>query len=312
MKFLMARTVLVNLAFLSYVGLGAPVRGTVSSAVQGHEEQHLKAAAAVNAASDAAANSQVQMFPGNFPPGVKFAAPGPNWLTDATETLLFLPIGVSKELPVTNLKFLCDGKSILVLSTLTPEVEVGRAEKEFKLLLKAMKSETQGDEAKLVNKLTEWYNSEEDAEVKAYVSETLYGLREVQQQKASANKEVVTVPLGVLVQRASKAIATSESSLHPIHNATPSSSRDGKQRASALSLLSQHNGAARIIKESFLVEMPVPHDPRRVFALQRNSEEYFVCYTFNPDNWGLGDDVAHEQLPYKTLKIYDMKGNPLT
>jgi hypothetical protein len=312
MKFFTARTDLVVLAVFSFVGLGASVRPAVSSGVQGHEKQQLKAAAAVNAASDAAAKSQVQMFPGSFPPGVKFAAPGPNWLTDASETLLFLPIGVSKELPLANLKFLCDGKSVLVLSTLTPEVETGRAEKEFKLLLKAMKSEAQGDEPKLESKLLDWYNSEEDPEVKAYVSETLYGLREVQHQKASASKEVVTVPLGVLVQRASKVLSEFESSLHPIRNTNPSSSRSSKQRRSELSLLSQRISAARIIKESFLVDMPVPHDPRRVFALQRNPEEYFICYVFNPDNWGLGDDVAREQLPYKTLKIYDMKGNPLT
>lgn len=312
MKFSLVMNVLLVLVVLPYVGLGAPIRGETSSAAQGHERQQLKAAAAITEASAAAANSQVQMFPGSFPPGVKFAAPGPNWLTDPSETLLFLPIGVSKDLPLTKLKFLCDGKSILVLSTLTPEVEVGRAEKEFKLLLKALKSEAKGDEAQLENKLVEWYKSEQDDEVQALVSETLYALREVRHNKANANKEVATVPLGVLVQRASNVLSTSESSLHPLHHTSSSTSGNSKRPGSAVSLLGQRMGAARIIKESFLVDMPVPHDPLRVFALQKTPEEYFVCYMFDPSKWGLGKDVAHEQLPFKSLNIFDMKGNALT
>lgn len=313
-SFSAVKLILLPIIYLLHEGLGAPVRGATGSVAQGQggEKTHLKAAAAVTAASNAASKARVSLFPAAFPPGVKFAAPGANWLTDPSETLLFLPISVSKELPLKNLKMLCDGQSILVLSTVQPDIEVNKAERKFKLLLEALKSEAKGDEKKLENELNEWYKSEQDDEVKALVGETLYGLREVMYHKANDNKRVSTVPLGALVQRA--AAVLSSSTLHKFLQATHStgnSTAKGKQGMSALSLRSQRDDAARIIKESFMVEMPVPHDPLHVFALQKTPEEYFVAYVFNPANWGKGDHIAHEQLPFKKLNIFDMKGKPV-
>lgn len=309
-------TNLLLLICLPYAGLGAPVRGITGSIIKddSDRQKHLKAAAAVTAAHKAALKTQTSLFPDSFPPGVKFAAPGPNWLTDPDETILFLPIGVSKELPIEDLKIMSDGTSILVLSTIQPKIEEGRAEREFKLLLEALKSKAKGDETKLESELSDWYQSEQDAEVKSLVGETLFGLREVMRDKANKSKRATTVPFRALVQRSAKVL--SSSSLHNFLqvNVTTDSSRRSKQGGSTSSLLGQRKlndtklGAARIIKESFQVDMPVPHNPLGIFALQRSPEEYFICYTFNPDNWGLGDEVAQEQLPFKKIKIYDMSG----
>merc|ERR1712023_258728 len=103
----------------------------------------------------------------------------------------------------------------------------------------------------------EWYKDENDVQVKALVGRTLAGLRDVRQQKAHTEKRAVTVPIRTLSLIASSTFLSG--ALSPLF---PVESSGGPRPTSTALLSSAHAaGTARIIEESFLVEMPVQQDP---------------------------------------------------
>jgi len=261
----------------------------------------------------------------------EIAVPG-MWMTDAKEKFLFLPLTVPKDLPLKRCKIMSNGDSILVVITEKVEEEPEtQAMTKYKLLVDAIKEESNHDEKLLKTKLQTWYETEEDDEVKVHIKAALDSLIKVREMKKNTEPRTVSVPMGLLVKQAeadlkngnlvplvqkkssflqlrasgmgAPTLATevdqAEHSLTSLHKAMSSSKTGGKADLQA-----------KIIKESFAVEIPYPVPMEEVFILQSKPDELLISMPFEKNSLE-AQGVSTGGKPFQRVPVFSMKGEQI-
>lgn len=171
---------------------GASVRGAAD-----HAHDAMDAAEAATGRSiltSALQDALGQISVREFTEEPSIAVPG-EWLADAKKSFVFLPLKVPKDLPLSDVKILTDGRSLLVNIVGRPAVhEEDEATKKFRLVLGAFKDETKGNQKALVGKLKEWQADEDDRKVQLLIRDTLASLGAV----AHHSPRSLTIPLNEL------------------------------------------------------------------------------------------------------------------
>lgn len=186
------------------------------------------------------------------------------WTTDAAEHFLFLPLTVPSNVAMEQCKVMTNGDSLLVVLTERPQEEPEtQALRKYKLVVEAIKKETVHDEALLKNKLQTWFETEDDDEVKVHIQAALDSLSDVRKAKKETAPKSVSVSLGIphhsLLELAPEM---------PPH-ALPAVLRGTKH--------DQHHHHAKIIKESFAVEIPYPVPTERIVMLRTSPTTLMVA-----------------------------------
>merc|ERR1719253_1731701 len=145
-----------------------------------------------------------------------------------------------------------NGESLLVVVTEQPKEEPEtQALTKYKLVVEAIKKEAGHDEQLLQTKLQTWLDTEDDDEVKVHIKSALDSLVHI---RAAKDKELgkTSVSLGLPHPKAASSLfELSASSLEPTPVAFPALLRGKGQQI-------HHHHVARVIKESFAVEVPYP------------------------------------------------------
>jgi len=203
------------------------------------------------------ANVDKQRKPGE-PVKPEVVIPG-EWLMDAAQHFLFLPLSVPADVPIAQCKVMSNGDSLLVVVTEKPQEEPDtNALKKYKLVIEAIKGETMHDEALLQEKLNSWIETEDDDEVKVHIQAAIDSLVKVKQAKSAASHKAISVPLGAA--KSKNAVGAAEKSASFLQN---------KQV--------HHHHTARVIKESFAVEIPYPIASERIALLRTNPTTLMVA-----------------------------------
>lgn len=181
------------------------------------------------------------------------------WVTDKAEKFLFLPLTVPSDMSLSQLKVMANGESLLVVVTEQPKEEPEtNALRKYKLVVEAIKKEVGHDEELLQSKLQTWLETEDDDEVKPHIRAALDSLVQVRLAKDKESGKSVSVSLGM--PRSSKGASSLLEQLSIPHASEPSVPVHAL--STSLRSAGQHNShrhhAARVIKESFAVEIPYP------------------------------------------------------
>jgi len=185
------------------------------------------------------------------------------WLMDKAQHFLFLPLSVPADVPIAQCKVMSNGDSLLVVVTEKPQEEPDtNALKKYKLVIEAIKSETNHDESLLQEKLKSWIETEDDDEVKVHIQAAMDSLVKVQQGKSAAAHKTISVPLGAA--KSKNAVGAQK------HTAAKSASFLQNKQV-------HHHHTARVIKESFAVEIPYPIGSERIALVRTNPTTLMVA-----------------------------------
>lgn len=186
------------------------------------------------------------------------------WMTDPSDHFLFLPLTVPADMAATQLKVMTNGESLLVVVTERPKEEPEtNALRKYKLVVEAIKTEVGHDEDLLVTKLQTWLDTEDDDEVKQHIQAALDSLVHVRKSKDKDSTKSVSVSLGMPHHAdASSLLELSETPLaaKPVAAAQVTTLRGAGQHI-------HHHHHARVIKESFAVEVPYPVPTENILLL---------------------------------------------
>jgi hypothetical protein len=206
------------------------------------------------------------------------------WMTDEAEHFLFLPLTVPEDAKMQECKVMANGESLLIVVTERPQEEPEtNALRKYKLVVEAIKKEAVHDEALLQAKLQTWLDTEDDDEVKAYVRSALDSMSKVQEAKRTSSPKAISVSLGVPHSAASSLLeldAAPNSSAATIAPAAAPRALTAVLRGSADHHQHHHQLKARIIKESFAVEVPYPVPSDRIALLRTNPTTLVVAMPF--------------------------------
>jgi hypothetical protein len=207
------------------------------------------------------------------------------WMTDEAEHFLFLPLTVPEDAAMQQCKVMANGESLLIVVTERPQEEPEtNALRKYKLVVEAIKKEAVHDEALLQAKLQTWLDTEEDDEVKAYVRSALDSMSKVQEAKRTASPKSISVSLGVPHSAAASLLelgtAPNASQSVIASPAAPPRALPAVLRGSADHHQHHHQLKARIIKESFAVEVPYPVPSERIALLRTNPTTLVVAMPF--------------------------------
>lgn len=250
----------------------------------------------------------------------KMVIPG-EWMVDAKETFMFLPLTVPAGMPMDQIKIMSNGDSILVVVTEKPQEQPEtNAIKKYKLVIDALKQEAGHDEKVLKDKLQEWYETEDDDEVKVQVKSALDSLTQVRQAKANTAIRTVSVPLGMLAKQAATAMLGKDVAVQGVsflakasfHNATkePEEVEEAEHVLSALHTDKKiHTG---IIKESFAVEIPYPVDTEKVFILKQDASasELMVAMPLHRNSLA-AQGISTGGKPFLRVPVFSVTGQVL-
>eukprot|EP00746_Dinoflagellata_sp_MGD_P168124 gnl/MRDRNA2_/MRDRNA2_99307_c0_seq1.p1 gnl/MRDRNA2_/MRDRNA2_99307_c0~~gnl/MRDRNA2_/MRDRNA2_99307_c0_seq1.p1 ORF type:complete len:308 (+),score=85.33 gnl/MRDRNA2_/MRDRNA2_99307_c0_seq1:114-1037(+) len=250
----------------------------------------------------------------------KMVIPG-EWMVDAKETFMFLPLTVPTGMPADQIKIMSNGDSILVVVTEKPQEQPEtNAIKKYKLVVDALKQEAGHDEKVLKDKLQEWYETEDDDEVKVQVKSALDSLTQVRQAKANTAIRTVSVPLGMLAKQAATAMLGKDVAVQGVsflakaslHNTTkePEEVEEAEHVLSALHTDKKiHTG---IIKESFAVEIPYPVDTEKVFILKQDASanELMVAMPLHRNSLA-AQGISTGGKPFLRVPVFSVTGQVL-
>jgi len=250
----------------------------------------------------------------------KMVIPG-EWMVDTKETFMFLPLTVPAGMPMDQIKIMSNGDSILVVVTEKPQEQPEtNAIKKYKLVVDALKQEAGHDEKVLKDKLQEWYDTEDDDEVKVQVKSALDSLTQVRQAKANTAIRTVSVPLGMLAKEAATAMLGKDVAVQGVsflakasfHNATkePEEVEEAEHVLSALHTDKKiHTG---IIKESFAVEIPYPVDTEKVFILKQDASanELMVAMPLHRNSLA-AQGISTGGKPFLRVPVFSVTGQVL-
>lgn len=261
----------------------------------------------------------------------EIAVPG-QWMTDTQEKFLFLPLTVPADLSLKRCKIFSNGDSILVVITETVEEEPeSKAMTKYKLVVEAIKEEANGDEKLLKQKLSTWYDTEDDDEVKVQVKAALDSLVRVREMKKNDEPRTVTVPMGLLVKEAEEnlkhggllPVSGQRSSFLQRHSftGTPSVATEVGEAEHMLTSLhkattqakaggEKSNLAVGIIKESFAVEIPYPVPTEEVFILQSKPDELMVSMPLRRNSLE-AKGISTGGKPFNRAPIFSMDGKQI-
>jgi len=187
------------------------------------------------------------------------------WMTDPSDHFLFLPLTVPADMAATQLKVMTNGESLLVVVTERPKEEPEtNALRKYKLVVEAIKTEVGHDEDLLVTKLQTWLDTEDDDEVKQHIQAALDSLVHVRKSKDKDSTKSVSVSLGMPHHAdASSLLELSETPLaaKPVAAAQVTTLRGAGQHI-------HHHHHARVIKESFAVEIPYPVSSENIILVK--------------------------------------------
>lgn len=211
------------------------------------------------------------------PPGdavvPEIVVPG-EWLTDETDSFLFLPLDVPGGIPPDQCKIMSNGDSLLVVVTEKPQVEPEtNAVKKYKLIMEAIKDEARDDEGLLVSKLRTWLDTEEDDEVGVLIRSALDSLAQVHLAKNNTKPRALSVKLGLLEEDAAEVASGGDPVLKDeVTRAFPALRRLARHAGSGADTGRQERASGtlqqKVIKESFAVEIPYPVPKEQVFVLR--------------------------------------------
>lgn len=250
----------------------------------------------------------------------KMVIPG-EWMVDTKESFMFLPLTVPAGMPMDQIKIMSNGDSILVVVTEKPQEQPEtNAIKKYKLVIDALKQEAGHDETVLKDKLQEWYDTEDDDEVKVQVKSALDSLTQVRQAKANTAIRTVSVPLGMLAKQAATAMFGKDVAVQGMsflakasfHNATkePEEVEEAEHVLSALHTDKKiHTG---IIKESFAVEIPYPVSTEKVFILKQDAaaNELMVAMPLNRNSLA-AQGISTGGKPFLRVPVFSVTGQVL-
>lgn len=250
----------------------------------------------------------------------KMVIPG-EWMVDAKESFMFLPLTVPMDMPLDQIKIMSNGDSILVVVTEKPQEQPEtNAIKKYKLVVDALKQEAGHDEKVLKDKLQTWFETEEDDEVRVQVKAALDSLNQVRQAKANTAIRTVSVPLGMLAKQAASALMGKDVAVQGVsflakaslHNSTrePEEVQEAEHVLSALHTDKKiHTG---IIKESFAVEIPYPVTTEKVFILKADAMtgELMVVMPLNRNSLA-AQGISTGGKPFQRVPVFSVTGQIL-
>lgn len=252
----------------------------------------------------------------------KMVIPG-EWMVDAKESFMFLPLTIPKDMPLDQCKIMSNGDSILVVVTEKPQEQPEtNAIKKYKLVIEALKQEAGHDESVLKDKLQQWYETEEDDEVQVQVKSALDSLTKVRQAKANTAVRTVSVPLGMLAKQAASAMVGKDVAVEGVsflakttlHNAS-SSDPQAEEVSEAEHVLSAlhtdkkiHTG---IIKESFAVEIPYPVPIEKVFILKGEVQNQLMVAMPLKRNSLAAQGISTGGKPFVRVPVFSITGQRL-
>jgi hypothetical protein len=253
----------------------------------------------------------------------KMVIPG-EWMVDTKETFMFLPLTVPTGMPADQIKIMSNGDSILVVVTEKPQEQPEtNAIKKYKLVIDALKQEAGHDENILKDKLQEWYETEEDDEVKVQVKSALDSLAQVRQAKANTAIRTVSVPLGMLAKQAAAAMLGRDVAVQGMsflakasfHNATKGSDQEEEVEEAEHVLSALHTDKkihTGIIKESFAVEIPYPVSTDKVFILKQDAaaNELMVAMPLHRNSLA-AQGISTGGKPFLRVPVFSVTGQVL-
>jgi len=257
----------------------------------------------------------------------KLVIPG-EWKVNKDDTLLFLHLGIPSDLSQERVKIMTSGESIMVIVTDQPEVKPEtNAVKKYRLILDALKQQAGYDEKQLKKHLEEWYETEEDDEVRVLVKSALDSLQAVRDAKVHEQGPPPTlrIPLGMLAKQVSRSNASSVPS-----EAVQSHSKAGGLSTAFLAGTAPHNEMAkstmqhpvshavlnidhhlhnhlRIIKESFSVDVPFPVSAGQVFVLQTPDKDLMVTMPLKRSSLE-AQGISTGGKPFIPCPVYTLRG----
>lgn len=198
------------------------------------------------------------------------------WMMDNAQKFLFLPLTVPADMSASQVKVMSNGESLLVVVTEQPKEEPEtNALRKYKLVIEAIKKETGHDEALLQTKLQTWFETEDDDEVKPHIRAALDSLIRVRSAKKQESTKSVSVSLGMPQKKSASslmqlsAVPAASVPSTPVHSL--SASLRGQKQA-------QHrHRVAKVIKESFAVEIPYPVPTERIVLINTKATTMTVA-----------------------------------
>merc|ERR1719235_986545 len=224
------------------------------------------------------------------------------------------------DMPLDQIKIMSNGDSILVVVTEKPQEQPEtNAIKKYKLVIDALKQEAGHDEKVLKDKLQEWYDTEDDDEVKVQVKSALDSLTQVRQAKANTAIRTVSVPLGMLAKQAASALMGKDVAVQGVsflakaspHNSTqePEEVQEAEHVLSALHTDKKiHTG---IIKESFAVEIPYPVPIEKVFILKGEVQNQLMVAMPLHRNSLAAQGISTGGKPFVRVPVFSVTGQRL-
>lgn len=250
----------------------------------------------------------------------KMVIPG-EWMVDTKETFMFLPLTVPTDMPLEQIKIMSNGDSILVVVTEKPQEQPEtNAIKKYKLVVDALKQEAGHDEKVLKDKLQEWYDTEEDDEVRVQVKAALDSLTKVREAKANTAVRTISVPLGMLAKAAASAMVgkdvavegvsfLAKATLHNTSSPEPEEVSEAEHVLSALHTDKKiHTG---IIKESFAVEIPYPVPTEKVFMLKGDGNNQLMVAMPLKRNSLAAQGISTGGKPFIRVPVFSVTGQRL-
>lgn len=236
------------------------------------------------------------------------------WKTDPADHFLFLPLTVPADMRAQS-KVMTNGQSLLIVVTERPEEQPEtNALKKYKLVLEALKSEVKHDESLLQGKLQTWLDTEDDDEVKVHIQSALDSLKGIRQAKQKAAPVDVSVSLGtqgtphsggksLLELDAGRNISKpltkpAESTSHALPSLLRGVSRHSQE---------QRHHVAKVIKESFAVEIPFPVATEQVVVLQIGSSTLMVVMPLVRKSLE-ASGISTGGKPFERVPVFDSKG----
>eukprot|EP00746_Dinoflagellata_sp_MGD_P009506 gnl/MRDRNA2_/MRDRNA2_119362_c0_seq1.p1 gnl/MRDRNA2_/MRDRNA2_119362_c0~~gnl/MRDRNA2_/MRDRNA2_119362_c0_seq1.p1 ORF type:complete len:317 (-),score=65.06 gnl/MRDRNA2_/MRDRNA2_119362_c0_seq1:5-955(-) len=246
----------------------------------------------------------------------KLVIPG-EWKVNKGDTLIFLPLDVPSDLQLERVKLMSNGESILVIVTKQPEEKPEtNAVKKFRLILDALKQQAGYDEKLLMKHLEEWYETEDDDEVRVLVKSALDSVKAVRDAKkhGSGPPPTMSIPLGLLDGgsrknstahlKAAEAPAAFLAGTAP-HN--PISDTILGNPISQVVLDQTLHKRLRIIKESFSLEIPYPVSVEQVFVLQTVDKDLMVTMPLKRTSLE-ARGISTGGKPFIPTPIYNLQG----
>lgn len=255
------------------------------------------------------------------------------WKVNKDETFLFLPLDIPSVLSLERVKIMSNGEQILVMVTRQakdkPETD---ALKKYRLILDALKQQAGYDERLLQKHLEEWYQTEDDEEVRVHIKSALDSMENVRDAKSheSGPPPTVRIPLGMLLKQASRQnddldnATRSEASRQNdgLDNATRSEASIAFLAATAPhhAMVTATKGSSwiadaayhsqehlRIVTESFAVDIPFPVPAEQVFIMQTPDKNLMVTMPLKRESLE-AKGISTGGKPFLTSPMYNLQG----